>query len=59
LAEEVYSVSKTKYEQGLATINDVIDAETSLKESQINYYDAMYQYHIAKIDYQKATGAIK
>jgi len=59
LAEEVYSVSKAKYEQGLATINDVIDAETSLKESQINYYDALYEYHIAKVDYQKATGTIK
>ncbi len=59
LADEVYSVSKVKYEQGLATISDVIDAETSLKESQINYYDALYEYQIAKVECQKATGAIK
>lgn len=59
LAEEVYAVSKVKYEQGVGTINDVIDAETSLKESRINYFDALYQYHIAKIDFQKASGTIK
>ncbi len=59
LAEEVYSVSKVKYEEGLAAISDVIDAETSLKESQINYYDAVYEYQIAKVEYQKATGTIK
>jgi outer membrane protein len=59
LAEEVYAVSKAKYEQGVGTINEVIDAETSLKESRINYFDALYEYHIAKVEYQKATGSIK
>jgi outer membrane protein TolC len=59
LAKEVYDASKIKYEQGVGSISDVLDAETALKEAQINYYDALYQYHVAKADYDKATGSIK
>lgn len=59
LAEDVYSVSKVKYEQGVGTILEVINGEASLKEALVNYYSAMYDYMIAKTDYEKATGLIK
>ena len=59
LAEEVFTVSKLKYEQGLGSVLEVINGESSLKESNVNYYTAMYDYMIAKTDYEKATGLIK
>lgn len=59
LANEVYSVSKLKYDQGVGTNLEVITAETSLKESQINYYNALYDALVAKVDLDKALGNIK
>lgn len=58
LAEEVYRVTKLKYTEGLASNYDVINAETSLKEAQTNYYGAIYDAMIAKVDVQKAAGTL-
>ena len=59
LANEVYRVSKLKYDQGVGSNLEVINAETSLKEAQINYYNAMYEALVAKIDLDKSLGLIK
>jgi outer membrane protein TolC len=32
---------KNKYEQGVGSNIEVIDAESSLRESQVNYYNAL------------------
>jgi outer membrane protein len=36
-----------------------MNAETALKEAQTNYYNALYEYFTAKVDYEKAAGVIK
>lgn len=59
LANEVYSVSKLKYDQGVGSNLEVINAETSLKEAQINYYNSLYEALVAKVDLDKALGNIK
>jgi outer membrane protein TolC len=59
LANEVYTVSKLKYEQGVGSNLEVINAETSLKEAQTNYYNALYDALVAKVDLDKALGNIK
>jgi outer membrane protein len=58
LAENVARVTKIKYEEGVGSNNEVIDAETSLRESQINYYNALYDALVAKVDLDKAYGQI-
>ncbi|MBN8701948.1 MAG: TolC family protein [Bacteroidetes bacterium] len=58
LAEEVYRVSKLKYEQGVGSNLEVLTAETSLKESQTNYYNALFDALVAKIDFDKAIGGL-
>ena len=58
LAEEVSKVSKLKYEQGIGSNLEVLNAETSLKEAQTNYFSALYDALIAKVDYQKANGTL-
>ena len=59
LASEVAQVTKAKYKQGVGTSLEVTSAETSLLESQTNYYNALYDVLISKVDYDKATGTIK
>ena len=56
LAEKVYNTTKIKYEQGLGNNQEIYNAQTELKIAQNNYYSALYDAIIAKIDYQKATG---
>jgi outer membrane protein len=59
LAEDVVRVAKIKYDQGVGTNLELVSAETSLKESQINYFSALYDALVAKIDFDKANGNIK
>jgi outer membrane protein TolC len=37
---------------------EVIDAETGFKEAETNYYNALYEAWSAKIDLDKALGAL-
>jgi outer membrane protein len=58
LAEKVYNTTKIKYEQGLGNNQEIYNAQAELKVAQNNYYSALYDAIIAKIDYQKATGKL-
>lgn len=58
LAEKVARVTKIKYGQGVGSNLEVVDAESSLKESQINYYSALYDVLVAKVDMDKAFGKL-
>lgn len=59
LANEVLRVSKIKYEQGVGSSIEVTQAQTSLKEAQNNYINALYDALISKVDTEKAIGSIK
>jgi len=59
LAREISRVSKIKYEQGVGSNLEVIDAEASLRESETNYYLALLETIISKIDLDKALGNFK
>jgi outer membrane protein TolC len=56
LAENVARVTKIKYEQGVGSNIEVIDAESSLREAQVNYYSSLYDALVAKVDLDKAYG---
>ncbi len=59
LAREVYDIINLQYRSGVKTYLEVINAETDLRTSQINYYDALFQLLSAKIDVQRSLGQIK
>jgi outer membrane protein TolC len=59
LAQNVYDVTRIKYSEGVGSNLEVINAESSLKESQANYYDALYQFLSARVDLEKAAGLIR
>ncbi|HYG19997.1 MAG TPA: TolC family protein [Ohtaekwangia sp.] len=58
LADKVARITKIKYEQGVGSNIEVIDAESSLREAQVNYYNALYDAIIAKVDLDKAFAKI-
>ncbi len=58
LAQEVLRVTKIKYEQGVGSSIEVTTAETSLKEAQNNYINALYDLLINKVNMDKALGKI-
>jgi outer membrane protein TolC len=58
LAEEVARVTKVKYTEGVGSNLEVTEAETALRESQINYYNALYDAIIAQVDLKTALGGL-
>lgn len=58
LAKNVLEVSNKKYEQGLGSNLEIINAQTALKEAETNYINSLYDLYIAKTDYLKAIGSI-
>jgi outer membrane protein TolC len=58
LAQEVIRVSKIKYQSGVGSNLEVVNAEASLKEAQTNYFAALYDVIIAKVDLDKALGKL-
>ena len=56
MAKEVYGIVKLQYMQGIKAYLDVINAETDLRTSEINYLNALFQVLSNKIDIEKAIG---
>ncbi|HEY1025593.1 MAG TPA: TolC family protein [Sphingobacteriaceae bacterium] len=59
LAEEVYVSTQNNYRNGLATLTDLLDAETARTAAQNSYSQALLNYKLAEIQITKANGNIK
>jgi outer membrane protein len=57
-AKEVYNIIQLQYRSGIKSYLEVISAENDIRSSEINYYTAMYQLLVSKIEVQKALGQI-
>lgn len=58
LAEEVVDETNTRYQNAMATYQEVLDAENTLKDTQFNYLQALYTFLIADLDWKKANGKL-
>jgi outer membrane protein len=58
LAEEVYDQTKLKYEQGLGSNLEITNSQAELTTAQNNYYSALYDAIVARVDYLRATGKL-
>ncbi len=58
LAEEVLRTTTVKYENGVGSNIEVIEAETALKESETQLLIAVYDALVAKTALEKATGQL-
>lgn len=58
LAREVYEVSRIKYQEGVGSNIEVIDAEIAYQEAETNYYNALYDALAAQVELKKALGVL-
>lgn len=58
LAKEVYDVVQLQYRSGIKTYLEVVTAEADLRTAQINYFNALYQVLVNKVDVQRAVGQV-
>jgi outer membrane protein len=58
LAEKVYAATKTKFEQGVGSSFETLQADSDLQQSQSNYFNALYNAIVARIDYLHSIGKL-
>jgi len=59
LSQEVYELKKQQYSLGSFSYEKLLDTEKSLAATEQDYITAVYDFLIAKINYQKAIGDFK
>jgi outer membrane protein TolC len=59
LAEKVYNATKLKFQEGLGSSFEVLQADADMQTAQANYFNAMYNAIVAKISYQYSLGTLK
>jgi len=57
-AEEHFRISQERYNAQIATSTEVVDAEALLTQARTNYFNAIYDHHLASFALKKATGVI-
>jgi outer membrane protein TolC len=58
LAENVYQTTKKKFESGIGSSFEVLQADNDWQTAQSNYFTGLYNAIIAKISYQSALGKL-
>ncbi len=59
LAEKVLGNTQNNYQQGLASLTEILDAENALTDARNNYSNALLEYKIAEVALIKAKGDLK
>ncbi|HNT99773.1 MAG TPA: TolC family protein [Acidobacteriota bacterium] len=57
-ADESLRIMKDRYEAGLATLTDLLNAETALTAARTSLSQAIYQYHLAHANLELAAGRL-
>jgi outer membrane protein TolC len=58
LAENVYNTTKKKFESGIGSSFEVLQADNDWQTAQSNYFTGLYNAIIAKISFQSALGKL-
>lgn len=59
LAQEIYNSTQNNYNNGLATLTDLLDTEDALTDAQNSYTQALLNYKVAEIQLIKSNGNLK
>ena len=57
-AEENLRVTRNRYNESMATLTDLLDAQSQWQQSYSNYIEAQSQYKIYETEYLRATGEL-
>lgn len=58
LAESVFNNTQKEYKQGIGSSMDLIQAESSLRETQNIYYTKLLELFVARLDFEKSKGTL-
>ena len=58
LSAQVYNSTKIKFEQGLGSSFEILQAVSSFDESQQNYFQALFEAVVARIGYLRSLGKL-
>ena len=58
LAQRVYDATKKKFEQGLGSSFEILQADNDYQTAQSNYFNALYNAIVAKVSYQHSLGKL-
>ncbi|MDP4271960.1 MAG: TolC family protein, partial [Bacteroidota bacterium] len=58
LAQNVYSNTQLQYNEGISTALELVQAESSLRESQNNYFNKLFSLFIARLDLEQSKGTL-
>lgn len=58
LAQSVYVNSQLQYKEGSGSALDLVQAESSLRESQNNYFNKLFSLFIARLDLEQSKGTL-
>jgi outer membrane protein TolC len=56
--QQFFNLANASSIQGVGSNLEVLNAESSIKESQANYFTALYNALIAKVEVEKANGTL-
>ena len=59
LAKEVFEIARIKYNEGVGSNLEVVEADASLITAEVNYLGALYDGLISKVNLEKALGLLK
>ncbi len=59
MAQEVFDLIESNYREGISSLSDLLNANSSLIQSQMNYVDALNNCMKAYIDLKKVDGTIQ
>jgi outer membrane protein TolC len=57
-AREAYRLAEVRYQAGVSTQVELLDTQAALTQAEVNYVNALFDFHIAKINLDKAIGEI-
>jgi outer membrane protein TolC len=58
LAEDIFETTQVKFQEGVGSNLEVVEADNALEEAQTNYYSALYDALIAQLELKKALGIL-
>jgi len=58
-SRESFRIAQVKYNEGIATNTEVIDAQSALIEAETNHLNALYEYNTSRASLIKAMGLIE
>lgn len=58
LSKEVYDVTKIKYQEGVGSNIELIEADATYKQAQNFYFNAMFDVLVSKVELDKARGVL-